>query len=56
MKTVFVQNKFGVIHETTEAIAKDLVGRGELEYVSEPKKAKEEPTTKTGKAKEEPTE
>lgn len=53
--TVFVQNKSGIVHETTEAIARDLVGRGEVVYVSEPEKAKEEPTPKKEKAKEEPT-
>ena len=33
--SVFVKNKSGIIHETTVAIAEELVGRGELVYVQE---------------------
>ena len=33
--TVFVKNKAGIVHETTVAIAEELVGRGELVYVQE---------------------
>lgn len=39
--TVFVQNKSGIIHETTEEIASDLVGRGDVTYVSDTNASKE---------------
>jgi len=42
--TVFVKNKAGVVHETTEAIATELVGRGELTYIQE--EVKEEKKSK----------
>lgn len=38
--SVFVKNKAGVIHETTEEIASELVGRGDLVYVDAPKAEK----------------
>ena len=47
--TVFVKNKAGVVHETTEAIAEELVGRGELVYVQEEVKE----TPKAGRPKSE---
>lgn len=37
-KTVFIENKSGVIHETTESIAKYMVGQGECVYAQSPEK------------------
>jgi len=37
-KTVFIENKSGVIHETTESIAKHMVEQGECVYAQSPGK------------------